>query len=434
MIKIIRECSKKNLLIFLPVGFFSGLPLLLTSATLGTWLADLGINKTTIGLFALVGLPYALKFLWAPFLDIKILKYFSNKVGIRRFWIIIMQILICINIFVIGNIDPVEDTKILAFAALFLAFFSASHDVAIDAWRIEIHKESEYGLGAAMYVTGYRIALLVAGAGTLIIAEIFSWKLAFICLSAMFPIGILLICFCNIKTVSEHLDKVNINYKNFLEARVIQPFKDFMKKNNWILVLVFIALFKWGDALLGVLAQPFMLEIGFTKSEIAAVSKLYGLGATLVGLFIGGLIISRLGIILSLFIAGILQLLSNLVFIMLALKGSSISLLVVTITIENLSGGIGTAAFIAYLSSLCNINFSAFQYALLSSFMAFSRTWLAAPAGWLIDNLKWQRYFENFGISQINNPEWVGFFIITALFCLPAIILIYYIDNKKEIN
>ena len=151
-------------------------------------------------------------------------------------------------------------------------------------------------------------------------------------------------------------------------------------------------------------------------------------------LFLGGLIISRLGIIISLFIAGILQLLSNLVFIVLAIKGSSISLLVITITIENLSGGIGTAAFIAYLSSLCNVQFSAFQYALLSSFMAFSRTWLAAPAGWLIDNLKWQRYFENFGINQINNPEWVGFFIITALFCLPAIILIYYIDNKRKIN
>ena len=434
MISDLKNCFKKRLLIFLPVGFFSGLPLLLTSATLGTWLADLGVNKTTIGLFALVGMPYALKFLWAPLLDIKILNFFSNRVGIRRVWIIIMQILICINIFIIGNINPVEDTKILAFTALTLAFFSASHDVAIDAWRIEIHKKSEYGLGAAMYVTGYRIALLVAGAGALIIAEIFSWKVSFISLSALFPLGILLISFCNIKTNANDQDKAEINYKNFFKDRVIEPFKDFMNKNNWVLILIFIAFFKWGDALLGVLAQPFMLEIGFTKSEIATISKLYGLGATLVGLFLGGLIISRLGIILSLFIAGILQLLSNLVFIVLAIKGSSISLLVITITIENLSGGIGTAAFIAYLSSLCNVQFSAFQYALLSSFMAFSRTWLAAPAGWLIDNLKWQRYFENFGINQINNPEWVGFFIITALFCLPAIILIYYIDNKRKIN
>ena len=367
MINDLKNCFKKRLLIFLPIGFFSGLPLLLTSATLGTWLADLGVNKTTIGLFALVGMPYALKFLWAPLLDIKILNFFSNRVGIRRVWIIIMQILICINIFIIGNINPVEDTKILAFTALTLAFFSASHDVAIDAWRIEIHKKSEYGLGAAMYVTGYRIALLVAGAGALIIAEIFSWKISFISLSALFPLGILLISFCNIKTNTNDQDKAEINYKNFFKDRVIEPFKDFMNKNNWILILIFIALFKLGD-------------------------------------------------------------------ILLAIKGSSISLLVITITIENLSGGIGTAAFIAYLSSLCNVQFSAFQYALLFSFMAFSRTWLAAPAGWLIDNLKWQRYFENFGINQINNPEWVGFFIITALFCLPAIILIYYIDNKRKIN
>ena len=420
MISDLKNCFKKRLLIFLPVGFFSGLPLLLTSATLGTWLADLGVNKTTIGLFALVGMPYALKFLWAPLLDIKILNFFSNRVGIRRVWIIIMQILICINIFIIGNINPVEDTKILAFTALTLAFFSASHDVAIDAWRIEIHKKSEYGLGAAMYVTGYRIALLVAGAGALIIAEIFSWKISFISLSALFPLGILLISFCNIKTNENDQDKAEINYKNFFKDRVIEPFKDFMNKNNWVLILVFIAFIPFITALFSLI---------ILKEKLAQIT-IY----TMIAAFLGVLIISRLGIILSLFIAGILQLLSNLVFILLAIKGSSISLLVITITIENLSGGIGTAAFIAYLSSLCNVQFSAFQYALLSSFMAFSRTWLEAPAGWLIDNLKWQRYFENFGINQINNPEWVGFFIITALFCLPAIILIYYIDNKRKIN
>jgi len=324
------------------------------------------------------------------------------------------------------------NTEFLALAALALSFFSASHDVAIDAWRIEVHKKSEYGLGAALYVTGYRLALLVAGAGALILAEFFSWKISFITLAAMFPIGIVLVGFCNIKESVKHKNSKSMNYKVFFKDRIIEPFRDFMKKNNWILVLIFIALFKWGDALLGILSQPFMLEIGFTKSEIATVSKLYGLGATLIGLFLGGLIISRLGIIVSLLISGILQLLSNLVFIVLAIKGSSISLLVLTITIENLSGGIGTAAFIAYLSSLCNIKFSAFQYALLSSFMAFSRTWLAAPAGWLIDTLDWQKYFNSFGIMHINNPEWVGFFIITALFCIPAIVLIYYIKESKE--
>ncbi len=432
MFNELKNCFKKRLIIFLPIGFFSGLPLLLTSATLGTWLADLGINKTTIGLFALVGLPYALKFLWAPLLDVSIFKLLSNKIGIRRSWIILMQIFICVNILLISNIDPVENTKFLALAALGLAFFSASHDVAIDAWRIEVHKKNEYGLGAAMYVTGYRIALLVAGAGTLILAEFFSWRISFIALAAMFPFGILLVGFCNIKEKMKSYNANSMNYKIFFKDRVIEPFRDFMNKNNWLLVLIFIALFKWGDALLGVLSQPFMLEIGFTKSEIATVSKLYGLGATLLGLFLGGLIISRLGIIISLFISGILQLLSNLVFIVLAIKGSSIPILVTTITIENLSGGIGTAAFIAYLSSLCNIKFSAFQYALLSSFMAFSRTWLAAPAGWLIDTLAWQKYFNSFGIKQINNPEWVGFFIITALFCIPAIVLIYYIKESKE--
>ena len=283
-----------------------------------------------------------------------------------------------------------------------------------------------------MYVTGYRISLLVAGAGALVIADLYSWKLAFISLASLFPLGILIVGFCNIKENTFNENKERKSYKSIFTIRVIDPFLDFMRKNNWVLILVFIALFKWGDALLGVLSQPFMLEIGFTKSEIAAVSKVYGLIATLVGLFIGGIIISRLGIIKSLLIAGILQLLSNLVFISLAINGSSIPLLMSTITIENLSGGIGTAAFIAYLSSLCNIRFSAFQYALLSSFMAFSRTWLAAPAGWLIDTVSWIKYLKLIGLDKVNNPEWVGFFIITTLFAIPSLILIYYIkDNKK---
>ena len=432
MFKDFKKCFEKNLLIFLPVGFFSGLPLLLTSATLGTWLADIGINKTTIGIFALVGLPYAFKFLWAPILDASIFGYLSKKLGRRRSWIIVMEVLIFFNILLMAFSDPLNNTLNLAILAFTLSFFSASHDVAIDAWRIEIHKKSQLGLGAAMYVTGYRIALLVAGAGALVIADLYSWKLAFISLASLFPLGILIVGFCNIKENTFNEYKEKNSYKSILRDRVIEPFLDFMRKNNWVLILVFIALFKWGDALLGVLSQPFMLEIGFTKSEIAAVSKVYGLVATLLGLFIGGIIISRLGIIKSLLIAGILQLLSNLVFISLAIKGNSITLLMVTITVENLSGGIGTAAFIAYLSSLCNIRFSAFQYALLSSFMAFSRTWLAAPAGWLIDTLSWDKYLKFIGIEKVNNPEWVGFFIITTIFAIPSLILIYYIsDNKK---
>ena len=175
-----------------------------------------------------------------------------------------------------------------------------------------------------------------------------------------------------------------------------------------------------------------MLEIGFSKSEIAAISKVYGLGATLIGLFIGGYFISKYGIILALWITAFLQLFSNLVFILLALKGYDLYILMLTISIENLSGGMGTAAFIAYLSSLCNVQFSAFQYALLSSFMSFSRTWLASPAGWIIDNLNWNEYFNFFGIYLIQNSSWIGFFIVTALFSIPAIILLHFIQDKKR--
>ena len=431
MIETLKLCLKKNLFIFFPLGFFSGLPLLLTSATLGTWLADVGVNKTTIGLFALVGIPYSLKFLWASFLDTNIKLRLLKKMGRRRIWILIFQILICVNIFIMSHIDPVINTMQMAIFAITLAFFSASQDIAIDAWRIEINEEKELGLGAALYVTGYRIALLAAGAGALVIADIYSWKLSFILLSCIYPLGIILVLSIKIEDKSSNVKVIEKSIKNIIEERVLKPFYDFIIKKNWILILVFIACFKWGDALLGVLSQPFMLEIGFSKSEIAAISKVYGLAATLIGLFVGGYFISKYGIILALWITAFLQLFSNLVFILLALKGHDLYILMLTISIENLSGGMGTAAFIAYLSSLCNVQFSAFQYALLSSFMSFSRTWLASPAGWIIDNLNWNEYFNFFGIYLIKNSSWIGFFIVTAFFSIPAIILLHFIQDKK---
>lgn len=431
MIETLKLCLKKNLFIFFPLGFFSGLPLLLTSATLGTWLADVGVNKTTIGLFALVGIPYSLKFLWASFLDTNIKLRLLKKMGRRRIWILIFQILICVNIFIMAHIDPVINTMQMAIFAITLAFFSASQDIAIDAWRIEINEEKELGLGAALYVTGYRIALLAAGAGALVIADIYSWKLSFILLSCIYPLGIILVLSIKIEDKSSNVKVIEKSIKNIIEERVLKPFYDFIIKKNWILILVFIACFKWGDALLGVLSQPFMLEIGFSKSEIAAISKVYGLAATLIGLFVGGYFISKYGIILALWITAFLQLFSNLVFILLALKGNDLYILMLTISIENLSGGMGTAAFIAYLSSLCNVQFSAFQYALLSSFMSFSRTWLASPAGWIIDNLNWNEYFNFFGIYLIQNSSWIGFFIVTAFFSIPAIILLHFIQDKK---
>jgi PAT family beta-lactamase induction signal transducer AmpG len=431
LIETLKLCLKKNLFIFFPMGFFSGLPLLLTSATLGTWLADVGVNKTTIGLFALVGIPYSLKFLWASFLDTNIKLRLLKKMGRRRIWILIFQILICVNIFIMAHIDPVINTMQMAIFAITLAFFSASQDIAIDAWRIEINEEKELGLGAALYVTGYRIALLAAGAGALVIADIYSWKLSFILLSCIYPLGIILVLSIKIEDKSSNVKVIEKSIKNIIEERVLKPFYDFIIKKNWILILVFIACFKWGDALLGVLSQPFMLEIGFSKSEIAAISKVYGLAATLIGLFVGGYFISKYGIILALWITAFLQLFSNLVFILLALKGNDLYILMLTISIENLSGGMGTAAFIAYLSSLCNVQFSAFQYALLSSFMSFSRTWLASPAGWIIDNLNWNEYFNFFGIYLIKNSSWIGFFIVTAFFSIPAIILLHFIQDKK---
>ncbi len=432
MKSLLKIWLRPNVCIFLPIGFVSGLPLLLTSSTLGMWLADVGLDRTTIALFTLVGTPYALKFIWAPLVDQLSLGFFSRILGHRKSWIFICQIFIFIIICNMAFIDIRENTFYMAVLAFLLAFTSATHDISIDALRIELHKEEELGIGAAMYVYGYRIALLIAGAGVLIIAEYFSWKASYIFMACLIPVGSFFLLIFKVEDSKISLGKNKRSTLNWFEDALVKPFLDFKKHNRWFLILIFIAAFKWGDALLGVLSQPFMLDIGFTKTEIASVAKLYGFGATLFGLALGGNIIARYGIINSLWISGFLQLLSNFVFAYQAYVGNNIGFLAFTIGIENLAGGIGTAAFIAYLSNLCNIKYTAFQYALLSSFMAFSRTWLSSPSGWIIDNINWSNliYYIGFNTENIMNLDWMAFFIFTGIMALPGLIILFFIQKN----
>jgi len=418
----------RRVLAILFLGFSSGLPLALTFGTLSIWLVEEGVSKTAIGLFALVGAPYTFKFLWSPLVDRLTLPYFTKRFGQRRGWAILTQLALMAAIFGLGSVAPSASPVLTAFLALLVVFCSASQDIVIDAYRVEILAERQYGAGAAMIVLGYRIGMLVSGAGALYLSSFFGWHVTYAVMAGLMIVGIGTILLnpepermhSRESTelegrISEYLDTRphlrggTAKLLAWLSSAVVGPFAEFMGRRGWLLVLLFILLYKFGDALAGVMSNPFFIELGFSKIEIANVSKAFGLAATIIGGMIGGMMVSRLGIVKSLFICGILQMISNLVFVLQAMAGHNLTMLVLTIGVENFSGGMGTAAFVAYLSSLCNMAYTATQYALLSSFMAFGRTMLSSGGGWLADNM-----------------NWVAFFIVTTIAALPGLVLLVW--------
>ena len=362
-------------------GFASGLPLLLTLSTLTFWLAEAKVDKAAIGLFALVGLPYTWKFVWAPIIDRVPLPLFTPLLGRRRGWLLFVQILLALAILGLGASDPQADLGRMALFAVLVAFLSASQDIVIDAYRVELLEERQQGAGAAMVVIGYRVAMLLAGAGALFVAEFAGWFWAYAAMAGCLGVGMVTVLFAPEPAVSPvALAQRRAGAAVWLQAR---PWSSRSPTSSAatasarrVLILLFIMLYKLGDALLGTMTNPFYVELGFTKPEVATIVKGYGLVATLLGGFLGGVIVNRRGIVPALWICGMIQLLSNLIFVLQAWVGHDLTMLAVTISVENLAGGMGTAAFVAYLSSLCNLSYTATQYALLSSFMAQARTTL----------------------------------------------------------
>jgi PAT family beta-lactamase induction signal transducer AmpG len=404
-------------LIILVMGFASGLPLLLTLSTLSYWLATTEADLTTIGLFAAVGAPYGWKFLWSPVIDQVRLPVLSTLLGHRKSWLIVLQGFLAVAIFALGLTDPTTNPFGTAFAVLTVAFFSASQDIVIDAYRIEILKEEEQAAGAATTQIGYRIGLLLAGAGAIALSDFVSWATVFAVLAAC-------ILACAVFTLFIPEPQVRRpafgnDYAAWLNEAVVQPFREFMQRRGWVVVLLFILFYKFGDAFSGFLANPFYKAMGFSGVEIALMTKIYGLIATMVGGVLGGVIVARIGLFRTLMIGGILQAVTNLLFTMLALHGHDLVWLGIAITADNLAGGLAAAAFVAYLSGLCNKAFTATQYALLSSFMAQGRTLMSMPSGWLAEKLHW--------------PE---FWAITAFMAIPGLILLVWImrlypDEKR---
>ncbi len=370
------------------LGFSSGLPLFLTSKTLQAWMSKEGVDLGAIGLFSLVGLPYSLKFIWSPLLDRFVPPFF----GRRRGWLIVTQAALIVAIAFMFFQQPKQALQLLAINAILIAFFSASQDIAFDAYRTDVLEPLEMGAGAALTVLGYRIALIVTGSFAFIFADYLPWQTVYLLMSALMAIGL-----CTSFWAPEP-KKQEIPPSSLIDAFSL-PFAEFFQRSGVVrgfLILLFIVLYKLGDALVNNMSTPFLLPntgLGFSQTEIGALQGGMGLLATIVGALAGGSILSKIGINRALWVFGVLQAVSNLAYFVLAQVGKNYSWLVITINIENFCAGLGTAAFVAFLMSLCNPRFSATQYALLSSLMAVSRDILVAPAGNLAKATGWSMFF-----------------------------------------
>ena len=402
--------SRKMFYILL-LGFSSGMPLFLTSRTLQAWLTVEGVDLTTVGLLSLVAIPYSLKFVWSPILD----RFSIPFLGRRRGWMILSQFLLLAAIGAMALARPSEGITFLATVAILIAFFSSTQDIAIDAYRTDVLEEREMGAGAAFNVLGYRVAMLLTGGGALILADRMGWPLVYIVMAAFMFVGMA----ASYRTPEP--DDPGSPPASLVHA-VRDPFVEFVTRlgvGRAFFVLGFIVVYKLGDALVNNMTTPFLLETGFTQTDVGAVQGGMGLFATILGTLAGGALLSRMGILRSLWVFGFFQAASNLVYLALAEAGRNYWLMVVTINFEYFSAGLGTAAFVAFLMSLCNHRFTATQYALLSSLMAVSRDVIASPSG---------------RIAEV--AGWPTFFFISFLMALPGLAMLWALRSlpKQDSN
>lgn len=396
-------------IIILVMGLASGLPLLLTLSTLSYWLSTVGVDKTTIGLFTLVGAPYTFKFFWSPIID-QIRLPILARLGRRKSWLFFIQLCLAASILLMGQTNPVEAPLMTALLAVIVAFFSASQDIVIDAYRIEILSDDEQGAGAGTTQVGYRFGLLLAGAAATALSDYISWPLIFALLAA-----VMVLCAAGTLIVPEPASSGAVatkrkSYQDWIAVAVIRPFADFIGRKGWVVILLFILFYKYGDAFGGAMANPFYHELGFSGTEIAAISKVFGVIASLVGGVIGGLIVARFGLLRTLLVGGILQAVTNLLFSVLATKGADLVWLGIAISADNVAGGIAATALVAYLSGLCNVAFTATQYALFSSCMAQGRTVLSSGSGWMADH-----------------TDWASFWAMTTFMAIPGLLLLLWL-------
>jgi MFS transporter, PAT family, beta-lactamase induction signal transducer AmpG len=379
------------------MGFACGLPLLLTSTVLQAWMKEEGIDLTFIGLMALVGLPYTLKFLWAPVFD----RFTLSFLGRRRGWLLIAQIALTCSVALLGLTNPSQNPLVMISAALLVTFFSASQDIVVDAYRREDLADAELGLGSSFYINGYRVGMLIASGGGLILADHLPFTFVYLIMAACLLPAI----FTTLLTPEPAVPK---GTPRTMREAVVEPLAEYFSRKNAILILAFILLYKIGDTMASAITTPFYLDIGFSKTEIGAVVKIFGFWATIAGSLIGGILILRIGISRSLWIFGFLQAISTAGFALLANIGYSVAVLSGVIAFENLTGGMGTAAYAAFMASITNKKFTATQYALLSSLMGVPRVFASAPTGFLAKFMGWE-----------------NFFILCVLIAMPGMLLLF---------
>lgn len=433
------------------LGFSAGLPLLLVLGTLGFWLREAGIDLKTIGFMSWIGLVYGCKWLWAPLVDNLKIPYFSAKLGQRRTWLILSQLMLMLSLSGMAFSDPRFHLPLLTFFAFLTAFASATQDISLDAYRIESADTDLQGALAATYQTGYRIAMIWAGAGAFALAALFQttpdsvydqkgWTVAYLIMAASIGVGLLTSILSPAPNKIDEADKlrelreVKSKVKEFVRthdalpqpaAKVIgwlkvicwSPIADFFDRYKWHVaaILLLIATYRISDVVMGVMSNPFYRDLGFSKEEVAAVSKIFGVVMTLVGTFVGGVVVLRLGVLKTLFIGALLASATNLLFSCLAGLGHDLAFLVFTVSADNLSGGLASAAFIAYLSGLTNVRYSATQYAVFSSIMLILPKFLAGFSGVMVESV-----------------GYANFFIITAALGIPVLILIPVIGMLEK--
>ncbi len=403
------------------LGFSAGLPFLLVYSTLSAWLKDAGLQMSTISTFAWLGFAYSLKFAWAPFIDSLPLPVLTRLFGRRRGWLLLAQLVIGAALLLMASVDPANAIGVFAAVALTVAFSSATQDIVIDAYRIEIAGDELQGVLAATYQYGYRLAMLIAGAGALYIAQFGSWSMAYTTMSACMLVGIATTLVCREPDV--HVERVDYGSKattrlvRWFRHAVADPFVDFFTRFGRFafVVIVFILFFRLSDYVLGILANPFYLDIGFTKAEVASVAKIYGVIVSLIGAGAGGWAVVRYGVARCLIIATVLIASTNLFFAMMVEVGAEIWMLTVTISADNFAMGFGGTVFIAYLSSLVNASFTATQYALMSSMMSLLGKFTAGYSGNVQEAL-----------------GWFGFFIYAAALGVPAIVLAFVVARRHD--
>ncbi|MBP0465958.1 MFS transporter [Roseomonas sp. PWR1] len=380
----------RRFLVLLALGFSAGVPLPLTAFTLRQWFSESNISLTAIGLTALIGLAYSLKFVWAPVLDHVAAPAF-RALGRRRGWLGTIQPLLAVAILALGMTDPATGATATVAVAVAVAFLSASQDIVIDAYRIEVLEEHDQGYGLACYVWGYRGALLASGGGALAMAEFGGWSFAFAMCAAMIGVG-----FAATLAAPEpgrRPPEAPPGWGARLRIAIVEPFVDFVRRRHWFAILAFVALFKLGEALAGIMTAPFYRQLGFTRLEVASVSSVFGLVATLAGALAGGWLVARIGTGRALVLTGITQMLSNLMYVALFHAGHDIRMLFAQVGVENFTDGLADAAFITYLSALTSRSFTATQYALLSSLAAVPLRTLGASSGLFAEALGWPAFF-----------------------------------------